>query len=1010
MSVLSAPNSVFNNQSVVSSLSGGQGQFPSPFLDLASLAMPEQNKNALEWCIFENSLVELEGGQLIPIEDVCVGMRVLTRKCRYRKVEAVSRRHYSGEIVELLVAGFGTTLPFGMTLEHKLWINDEAGNPASMKRIDASQIEPGDIISTPLRPVGEMVSPRFSGYLLGVYIAEACPVRSSAGLAGTRFTFGEGDEKLGLIQKTQELLRREAGVCVESLTPNSRPGIRLLTPYDVEFSDWCLEHGGELSHNKKISSEVFHWPAEQVLQLLAGWIDGDGWINKDNGNSYATTVSKVLATQLMRLSHRIGLTPGMLRREPRGKGKRESFRLTFGVADTCRLAAFSLKCKTKEFNYTRRSYSIVDGFVCRKIEGKTFSEFDGYVYNLQVEEDHSYIADGLLTSNCEYIFDMNETYRQAQERRLSYFLTDVEVSADSTNNMLSDDEKDKWEKFLVEDIGVMDCLQRMNRDNACYGNAFVSLMIPFDRFLVCPECKTQFPLRDVYNGRDDFRFEWQLPNFIATCPVCKVGSGYRGPFKVNDLPRDSESDMYIKLWSPHEIEILHDLYTDETSYIWRIPEDYKKQVRTGHLYHLERASMQVIQAIQNNNLFLFNKNVIYHMKERVVSGRRHRGWGLSRILINFRQIWYVQVLRRYNEAIALDYIIPFRLLTPEARSGGGSSGAGQMTDPLKSVNLGDYSAEVMNMIRKRRRDPAGWHFLPFPVKYQALGGDAQDLAPHELIDQAYDVMLNGSGVPVDFYRGTLQLQTAPVALRLFEATNTPLVSDNNDFLRWLAGQVTQILSWESVILSLRSVTYADDFNKQMAQLQLMMGQAISQTTGLKAMGLDWNEEQRRIAEEARRQAESQAEIQEEMEQNAFGEQIAKGQPMQGGMPGAMGGAPSIGGDPAAASGDPAAAGGGAIDPMTGQPAVSPVTSMIQSGDVPQSLDDMMATAESLAAELLSLPETQKDSELRALKNKNEALHSMVKSKMDEMRQQARTAGGAMLLGQGGAAGGGGAPM
>ncbi len=593
---------------------------------------------------------------------------------------------------------------------------------------------------------------------------------------------------------------------------------------------------------------------------------------------------------------------------------------------------------------------------------------------------------------CEYIWDMNETYRQAQERKISYFLTEIEIGSADPNKAIGDDEKDKWRNFN-EEMGLKNIIQMLDRDRECYGNSFATVMVPFKRFLVCPKCHAQFPLSEMFNNREAFKFEWQLPNFVASCPACKTGSGFRGVWHVNDMPEDLEKKLKVKLWSPHEIEILHDLYSDETSYIWRIPEDYKKQIRTGHLWHLERASLQVIKAIQNNNLFRFNPDVIFHMKEPVVSGRRTRGWGLSRILVNFRQIWYVQVLRRYNEAIGLDYIIPFRLITPEVRGGSGAVAGGAMTDPLKSMNMGNFSSEVMNMLRRRRRDPAGWHFLPFPVQYQALGGDANNLAPKDLLEYAYEIMLNGAGTPYELYRGTLQLQTAPVALRLFEATNAHLVYDNNSFLRWYVRQVSQILSWEQVKATLQRVTHADDFNKQMAQLQLMMGQAISQTTGLRAMGLDWSNEQRQIAEEARRQAEMQAEIQEEMEQAAFGEQIAKGQP------GAPGGQPGAGG---AAGGDPAAA-GGQVDPMTGQPMTAPVTGMLQGSGVPRSMDDMMAEAESLASQLLSLPESQKDSELRLLKQKNEVLHSLVRAKMDEMRNRARTAGASMLLGQQGAA-------
>lgn len=59
-------------------------------------------------------------------------------------------------------------------------------------------------------------------------------------------------------------------------------------------------------------------------------------------------------------------------------------------------------------------------------------------------------------------------------------------------------------------------------------------------------------------------------------------------------------------------------------------------------------------------------------------------------------------------------------------------------------------------------------------------------------------------------------------------------------------------------------------------------------------------------------------------------------------------------------------------------------------------NDLQAAASQLANELLGLPEGVKDSQLRQLKQFNPTLHSIVRTKMDEMRQQFRTQGGAML--------------
>jgi len=596
---------------------------------------------------------------------------------------------------------------------------------------------------------------------------------------------------------------------------------------------------------------------------------------------------------------------------------------------------------------------------------------------------------------CEYIYMSHGTYRMALERIISYFLTDIEFVDDEA----SDDEKDKWEEFMRDTLDVFTNLQCCYRNRMCYGNGFTSVLVPFKRFLVCPKCGSSYPLKVVYNNKV-FNFAWQEMKFTATCPVCKVGRGYRGPWKVDDKPDDEERKIRIKHWNPHEIEILEDYYTNETAYLWRIPEDYKQQVRKGNLYHLERASVPVLDAIKKNQMFRFNADVIHHMKEPTLAGIRNRGWGIPRTLSNFRQIYYVQVLRRYNEAIALDYVIPFRLITPAPRPGAGGAGGGAQTmDPMMAFNMGDFRSSVQSMLRKRRRDPASWNVLPFPVQYQMLGGDASNLAPVDLIANGTEQLLNDVGTPVELYKGTLQLQTAPVALRLFEATWHPLVHDGNNWLRWLARQVGQIMSWEVVKPTLQRVTIADDIQKQMMRLQLMMGQQVSGTDGLKSVGLDWKQQQKRMSEEARFQAEQQARMQEEMDQAGFAAQMAKGNvsPGPGGGPqqSGPGGAPpgqgggAQGGAPAAAPG--MMPGGGPVDQWLAN--MGPNT--------PVQPQEMVAAADSLAQQLLGQPEGVKDSQLRLLKQKNEVMHAIVRSRLDTIRNQAKTQGGAQVLAQAG---------
>lgn len=582
---------------------------------------------------------------------------------------------------------------------------------------------------------------------------------------------------------------------------------------------------------------------------------------------------------------------------------------------------------------------------------------------------------------CEYIFMANGTYRQACDRVLSYFITDIEISD------AGDDEMEKWRNFLEGQLDIRNVLHVVGLDALCYGNSFTSVIPSFKRYLFCPTrgCGFEAPLRKVYN-EPIFRFKWQDYEFHATCPKCKQS----GKWRHIDRRMGENGGFRIKRWNPHEMELLWDPFTDDVAYIWKIPEDYRKMIREGHLHHLERANWEIVQAIKNNNYLLFDKDVIYHMKEDALSGVRNRGWGISRVLTNFRQAWYVQVLHRFNEAIALDYVIPFRLITPAP--GDRSTGA----DPILNQDLGGFVGQVMNMIRRRRRDPASWHALPFPVQYQSLGGDATQLAPRDLLDQGMDTLLNSIGVPAELYRGSLAVQAAGPALRLFEASWSSLPHNLNGFLRFIVRQVCQLLNWEKVSARLKRVTHADDIQRQTATLQLMMGGQVSQTTGLSSVGLDFRDEVQRMMSDQRYQAEQQAKLQEQMEQSSQMAQMAQPAPQGGpGMPG--GGAPG-GGDGGGAPG------GGGVSPAGGAPAATQaaqsVTANLPTGPNQQiTPEELLSRAQYVASQIMGMPESQKDSELIKLKKVDPTLHALVRSVMDDIRQQARTQGGAQIIAQ-----------
>jgi hypothetical protein len=574
------------------------------------------------------------------------------------------------------------------------------------------------------------------------------------------------------------------------------------------------------------------------------------------------------------------------------------------------------------------------------------------------------VTDALRWSQA--IAQVDPTFREAMERVASYFITDIEVRAPSSDDDdgLSKESKDKFEEFLRKSLLIGTALRRAAMDYLVYGVSFTSILPTIRRTLWCPNCPQKiYPLKTVYSNKK-FNFKWDGASceFRAKCPEC----GKIGAWKHDQEMGGPESTVTLKHWSAHQIEILHDEFSDHREFVWKIPDTFRKQIREGKLIHLENTPWEVIQAVKDNDNFKFAKGVIYYMYEPPLAGFDAAGWGISKALTNFRQAYHCQMLRRFNEAICQEFLVPFRVLSPEPRAGSDVA-----SDSILGTNLMNFKAQMESLVKRHKRDPGVIQVSPVPVHYQMLGGEANQLAPFQLIDQATDMLLNGSGVPADMYKGTLSLQAAPVGLRLFEARWKALVDQLNQFLDGVVDRVAKLFSWEPVDAKLKRVQHADDLNRQMALLQLMMGGQISQTTGLGSVGAVFRTEQDQLLEE-------QAYVQKKQQQMA---ERAQGQAAYGQMAAMSGSSPFAAPAPAAPGGDPAAAGGGG-----GGGGGAPPSDPTQATP-----EEIQGQAQQIATQLSAQPEEQRRPVLTQLKKESPVLHAVVSEQLDAQRTQQKAA-------------------
>lgn len=555
---------------------------------------------------------------------------------------------------------------------------------------------------------------------------------------------------------------------------------------------------------------------------------------------------------------------------------------------------------------------------------------------------------------CEGIWLKNGTYRMAASRIVRYFITKVEFED------MAEEQRATLSAFMHNRLKVISELSLLGDDFLAYGNSFSSIVLPFRRFLICKGCQVERPIKNIES--------WSFRDFAfnAYCPKCRKNM----PHGHLDRRSTEEDKICVKRWNPHELLINEHTWTKDCEYFWRIPADIANDINKGIPFIVEHMPWEVIESVRKQQLFKFNPGVIYHMKEETLSGISARGWGVSRLLSNFAQAWYTQVLKRYNEALALDYVIPFRVLTPATRSKEG--------DPLLNMNVSNFAANVQRMLKQHRRDPASWHTLPFPLEYQALGGEAKDLTTPELLDQGMDELLNSIGIPAQLYRGDLELQVMPTALRLFEATWPQLVAQYNGWLEWAVEIICTAMSWDKPEkIALQPVTMADDIEKRAMWMQLASSNLISKRTAFSPWGLDAADEQKRVFQEQKLYDEQALEYQEDQEQKAMTEQVMQG--------GAGMGMASGGGVPA--PGGMGGGGGGVVGTSGG-----PVTAA-----TPQ---DLMAEADAMAQQLLQMPYEARRKEMINVKNTNPTLHAMLKQRLEDLRSEASSVGQqAVLQGQ-----------
>ena len=171
--------------------------------------------------------------------------------------------------------------------------------------------------------------------------------------------------------------------------------------YGKDVAKWFYDMCGEYSDGKKLHPNLLRLGGEKTAALIAGYMEGDGYtINKRSCG--CATVSKDLASQLRYLLRKINIrTRYRIRKENNYTfGYKDVYEITFGMSTIPEVLRKHLIYKNPNKSLAKKaSWHDFDDYVLRKIKKIEEIKYNGYVYDLEIEDDHTYCVNHIAVSN-----------------------------------------------------------------------------------------------------------------------------------------------------------------------------------------------------------------------------------------------------------------------------------------------------------------------------------------------------------------------------------------------------------------------------------------------------------------------------------------------------------------------------------------------------------------------------------------------------------------------------------
>lgn len=423
-----------------------------------------------------------------------------------------------------------------------------------------------------------------------------------------------------------------------------------------------------------------------------------------------------------------------------------------------------------------------------------------------------------------FFYDWHPLVHAAVNKMVSYPITDFIY--DTNDSKIRANYEAVFKKLNVRDIMI-----RAGLDYYVCGNAFLSLIMPFTRLFKCPNCGHTSTAKTV-------AFKSTATKLQITCPSC----GKDVEPTITDINTQNIEDMHAILWNPMNMQLDYDEIIDSTDYYYSLPEQIKAGILKGERKYMEKYPSYFIKAAHKNKQIKFYSDKLLHIKRSTHSASYHKGFGEPITTAVLKQLFHLMLLMRAQDALAIDQILPWNILSPSANSG---------IDPAGETDLGNWKNQVRKEYEEWKKNPMRKSFFPFPINAQMIGAQGKALMLTPEMDAVGNQILAGMGVPQEFVYGGLQWSGANVSLRMLENQFINYRTMMQRLLDWIVESISTYFGYPAINIRMQDFKMADDVQQKNIVMNLAQSDIISKATMLKEVmpELNYEKEQETIKKE-----------------------------------------------------------------------------------------------------------------------------------------------------------------